>query len=573
MKLCMFGKQKALSAAALSGKRVSIMARSVIIGLFDLQCEYVEYNTNTEILQAVENGEVDFAICHSAVGEKIIENSNLDLVRGASIMKSFPSIAVKDTNPELQDKLNTALQAMAEDGTLYKLKTKWIIDFTRNHTLDYVLENNQAFYIISVMSVILLLIISAVFRMYASSQERHIKELLVYQKNLEDSNVKAERANRAKSEFLSHMSHDVRTPLNGIVGMSGIIRKNITNPQRIKECLDNIDIASGHLQSMLNDVLDMSKLESREIELEHVAFSLDEELENVQAIVIGKLQEGNIDLIIRDDQVQHRFLIGSVMHFRRILLNLLSNAIKYSKENGHVQTIVSEIDGNSENSTVLEIKVQDDGIGMSRDFIENDLYKPFTQEHKTARTKYKGTGLGMAIVHELIDAMQGTIQVDSVLGKGTTFTVTLPFEIGVSPKGQEEKDDKSGDLQGMHLLVVEDNDLNREITQCVLEEAGAEVETAADGKQAVEIFSSARESYYDVILMDIMMPVMDGIEATRTIRSLARKDAQNIPIIAVTANAFTEDRKKTEEAGMNGHISKPIDEKKLLGVVANYKKA
>ena len=160
------------------------MARSVIIGLFDLQCEYVEYNTNTEILQAVENGEVDFAICHSAVGEKIIENSNLDLVRGASIMKSFPSIAVKDTNPELQAKLNTALQAMAEDGTLYKLKTKWIIDFTRNHSLDYVLENNQAFYIISVMSVILLLIISAVFRMYASSQERHIKELLVYQKNL-----------------------------------------------------------------------------------------------------------------------------------------------------------------------------------------------------------------------------------------------------------------------------------------------------------------------------------------------------------------------------------------------------
>ena len=488
-------------------------------------------------------------------------------------MKSFPSIAVKDTNPELQEKLNTALQAMAEDGTLYKLKTKWIIDFTRNHTLDYVLENNQAFYIISVMSVILLLIISAVFRMYASSQERHIKELLVYQKNLEDSNVKAERANRAKSEFLSHMSHDVRTPLNGIVGMSGIIRKNITNPQRIKECLDNIDIASGHLQSMLSDVLDMSKLESREIELEHVAFSLDEELENVQAIVIGKLQEGNIDLIIRDDQVQHRFLIGSVMHFRRILLNLLSNAIKYSKENGHVQIIVSEIDGNSENSTVLEIKVQDDGIGMSRDFIENDLYKPFTQEHKTARTKYKGTGLGMAIVHELVDAMQGTIQVYSVLGKGTTFTVTLPFKIGVSPKGQEEKDDKSGDLQGMHLLVVEDNDLNREITQCVLEEAGAEVETAADGKQAVEIFSSARESYYDVILMDIMMPVMDGIEATRTIRSLARKDAQNIPIIAVTANAFTEDRKKTEKAGMNGHISKPIDEKKLLGVVANYKKA
>ena len=217
--------------------------------------------------------------------------------------------------------------------------------------------------------------------------------------------------------------------------------------------------------------------------------------------------------------------------------------------------------------------MQDDGIGMSRDFIENNLYKPFTQEHKTARTKYKGTGLGMAIVHELVNAMQGTIQVDSVLGKGTTFTVTLPFEIGVSPKGQEEKDDKSGDLQGMHLLVVEDNDLNREITQCVLEEAGAEVETAADGKQAVEIFSSARESYYDVILMDIMMPVMDGIEATRTIRSLARKDAQNIPIIAVTANAFTEDRKKTEEAGMNGHISKPIDEKKLLGVVANYKKA
>lgn len=568
--LCVYGKKEVSSAAALAGKKVALMARSVITSTFDLQCEYVEYYTNTEILEAVENGEVDYGICHGAVAEKIIEKRNLHLKKGVAIMKSFPAMAVQDSNPELQEKLNTVLQSMAEEGILYKLKTKWIDDFTRDHSLGYVLKSNQAFYSVVGMSLLFLIIIAAVFRKYVRNQEKHIAELLAYQEKLQVSNEQAERANRAKSEFLSHMSHDIRTPMNGIMGMVGIIRKNLTDSGRIEDCLDKIDTASNHLLSLINDVLDMSKMESGEIELEHVPFSLDEELKDIYTIVDNKVQEKQIHLEIQDKEVLHHYLLGSPGHFRRILINLLSNALKYTPEKGRILVEVRELSAEKEKA-VLEIKVQDSGIGMSKDFIENSLYKPFTQENDSVRTKYKGTGLGMAIVHELVEIMQGSINVESELGKGTTFTVILPFDINKNPIIPQQKKDIDKNVKGMRILLVEDNELNREIAQALLEEAGAETVMAADGRQAVNIFQDSQVGYFDAILMDIMMPVLDGLEATKEIRNLNRKDAATVPIIAMTANAFAEDAKKSADAGMNEHLTKPLDSDKLLETLAKYR--
>lgn len=581
--LCVYGKNKVYSAAGLAGKKVALMARSVITSTFDLQCEYVEYYTNTEILEAVEKGEVDYGICHRAVSEQIIKKNGFHLKEGVAIMKSFPALAVKNSEPKLQKELNAVLKDMAEDGTLYKLKQKWIIDFTKEHSLSYVIKHNPVFYIVTVMSMIMLLGITFIFRINDKRREQYIATLLDYQEKLEISKKEAERANQVKSEFLSHMSHDIRTPMNGIMGMIGIIRKNINNPMKIEECLDKIGSVSNHLLSLINDVLDMSKLESGNIELENIPFSLSEECENICAIIGIQAQEKQIDFLLDDSEVEHYHLIGSPVHFRRILLNLSSNAVKYTPEKGKVRVYITELSGEESINSVsvsiqpdkrrrafFEIKVQDSGVGMSREFIENSLYKPFTQENDKVRTKYQGTGLGMAIVYELIKNMGGNIKVDSEPGKGTTFTVVLSFEISEKSDGILKKTAEKRDITGMRVLIAEDNLLNREIAVSILEEAGVDVVAVENGKQAVERFAGSPVGDFDAILMDIMMPVLDGLEAAREIRRMERRDATTVSIIAMTANAFVEDKKKSLEAGMNAHMTKPIDGKKLIDLLARF---
>ncbi len=569
--LCVFGKTKVNSAAALAGKRVALMARSVIISTFDLQCEYVEYNTNTDILEAVENGEVDYAICHAAVSEKTMEKNKLDLIRGVTIMKSFPAMAVKESNPELREQLNSVLKDMAEDGTLYRLRTKWIDEFTKDRSFAAIWKENHAFYITAVMATLLLTCITFLFRMNDKKQEKYICKLLDYQKQLQISNEEAEKASRVKTEFLSHMSHDIRTPINGIIGMARMIRRDPGNTKKTLECLDKIDVASNHLLSLINDVLDMSKLESGNVEAEHVPFSLDEEMKNIRVIADDQAQEKHLHVLFNVGQIRHRYLVGSPGHLRRILLNLFSNAIKYTPEDGTICVTAKELLGHN-GKAVLEFCVQDNGVGISREFIEKYLYKPFTQERDSARSKYQGTGLGLAIVHNLIDIMQGTIRVDSEPGRGTTFTVTLPFDIGTEPVQTETSEVKADCIREMKVLLVEDNALNCEIAQALLEEYGAVVTTAADGRQAVELFKASPVHGFDAILMDIMMPVLDGLAASREIRHLARKDAASIPIIAMTANAFAEDQEKSFDAGMNEHLTKPLDQHKLLKVLVKYYK-
>lgn len=574
--LKVYGKDTIDSAASLTGKKVALMARSVIEATYDLQCEYVEYYNNTEILEAVEKGKVDYGICHGAVSEKIIEKNNFNLKPSLTIAKSYPAMAVKNTNPELQKKLNAVLQKMSTDGTIGSLQKKWITDFTKNKSFSYVLNSNQIFYITFFIGMAAIIFICIIFIITDKKQEVYIQSLLDYQTKLKLSNEETIRANQSKSEFLSHMSHDIRTPMNGIIGMTNRIRKHKDNIKIIDSCLDNIDIASGYLLSLINDVLDMSRLEKNNINIESLHFTLKETLNNIYTMFKEEATNSDIKLTFHTSSIKHNKLIGSPMHLQRILMNLISNAFKYTASNGNVDVYVNEL--NSENSiAVFEFIVKDNGIGMSDDFLKNNLYKPFTQENDNVRTKYQGTGLGMSIVYEIVKAMNGSIDVKSKKDAGTTFTIKLDFTIDSNesiPSNNDIKhsDSSDADITGMNVLVVEDNELNMEIAMYILEDIGVNISKAQNGLAAVNTFAESSPGDFDAILMDIMMPVMDGIEAAKNIRKLSRQDAHSIPIIAMTANAFDEDKNKTKAAGMNDHLTKPIEPNKLKSVLYKYYK-
>lgn len=546
--LRVYGRSRIDSAAALAGKKVALMARSVIATTYDLQCDYLEYSTNTEILEAVEQGEADFGICHGAVATKIIEKNHLHLVPSLVITKSYPALAVHDTQPKLQRMINEVVRDMSEDGTIGRLQNKWITEFARNRSLEYVFHQNEVFYITFILGIIIVLCITAGYWEVDRRQEKYIRTLLEYQEKLQQSNEETKRANQAKSEFLSHMSHDIRTP--------------------IKDCLEKIDKASHHLLSLINDVLDMSKIGSGKVHLEEIPVDLDEEMEKIHAIADVQAKKQEIRFSI-EDEVVHRQFLGSPAHLRRILLNLISNALRYNKKGGKICLAIREVEYDGSHIG-LEFKIQDTGIGMSREFVEKSLFKPFTQEDDRVRTEYRGTGLGMSIVYELVKQMNGTIDVNSKPGEGTTFTVKLAFKTVDPAWKKKEIQEENRNITGMNILAAEDNQLNMEILQFLLEEAGAKVTAVSDGKQAVEYFADAASGTYDVILMDIMMPVMDGLEASKKIRELPEGKGKDIPIIAMTANAFVEDKEKTKEAGMNAHLTKPVNREEIIRVLAAY---
>ena len=383
----------------------------------------------------------------------------------------------------------------------------------------------------------------------------------------------AETANKAKTAFLSRMSHDIRTPINGIMGMLQIIGRNREDHEKVDDCLEKIQISSEHLLALINDVLDMSKLEAGKVELDHTSFELKDVLKVVYALNEAQIAQSGITYTTHEYELYHTKLVGSPVHLRQIFLNLFSNSMKYNKPGGTIDTYVKELSSDSEKA-VIEFRIVDTGIGMSAEFVENKLFHPFTQEKLDARTEYKGTGLGMAIVKELIEKMGGTIQVESVLGKGSTFTVVIPFEIDkmqeqhVPFKASEQI--QAEDLKGTRILLVEDNELNMEIAEFMLEDSGAVVLKAWNGKEAIEIFEKSEPGEINMIMMDIMMPVMGGLEATRKIRTLNRPDAATIPIVAMTANAFSDDVRRSREAGMNEHLSKPLEMEKIIRTAARY---
>ena len=413
------------------------------------------------------------------------------------------------------------------------------------------------------------------WRMLQGHQKEQMRLQKEYTKNLESKNLElreavfqAQKANAAKSSFLSRMSHDIRTPLNGIIGLIKINETHMDDRELVKTNQDKMLVSADHLLSLINDVLQMSKLEDENIEISHEPIDLGEISREVGTIISGRTAEAGIAFEIGKQELPVSYVYGSPLHIRQIFLNIYGNCIKYNKPHGKVTTTLKCL-GEKNGIVTYRWTISDTGIGMSEEFLKH-IFEPFVQEHSDARTVYSGTGLGMSIVKKIIDRMNGTIVVTSKEGEGSTFVITLPFEIAEKPEEIPAEMDGEVNIAGLHLLMAEDNELNAEIARTLLEDEGAITTIVNDGQQAVDIFSRNKPGTFDAILMDIMMPEMDGLSATKAIRALDREDAGTIPIIAMTANAFDEDEKKCMEAGMNAHLVKPLDIQKMKEAVCRY---
>ena len=514
------------------------------------------------------------------------------LLNGYSIQKDGTIIVADDgivvaSNDESLLGQNTAdnevVQAMkkhTDSQHIYHLRKERIGCYgimlkQRDYYIYAYLPDTEVFHNLplSVISVIFLyfLVFSVFwFWTYRTNQEHRKQEFEKdekYKAELLTAAKKAEAANEAKTEFLQRMSHDIRTPINGIRGMVNMADHYADDMEKQTEYRTKVKEASNLLLELVNEILDMSKLESGEVVLEEIPFNLSSISREVFGVIEQMAAEQNIRIRWEKKEITHRNLIGSPGYVKRVMMNILSNAVKYNRENGHIYISCMEIPSEQPEMTTMEFVCRDTGIGMTEEF-QKCVFEPFAQEHSGSRTKFAGTGLGMSISRKLVEKMGGIITFESEKGVGTTFVIRVPFKIDSdADKREEQKDVSEKSIKGLHILLAEDNELNMEIAEFVLQNEGADVTKAWNGQEVVEIFEKSSPSEFDAILMDIMMPIMNGYEATKMIRSLDREDAKVIPIIAMTANAFTEDRLRAKEAGMNEHIAKPVDANLLVKII------
>ena len=421
-----------------------------------------------------------------------------------------------------------------------------------------------------------LLVVGGLLVFRARTEKRYLEQQRehdeAYKEQLREAARAAEKANKAKTEFLQRMSHDIRTPINGIRGFIEMGNYYKDDLAKQAEYRDKIWQSSGFLLDLVNEVLEMGKLNSGEIVLEEIPFNLREICNEVKGIVTPQAQEKGVEFIVKKDELPYPCLIGSPVHVKRILLNIVGNAVKYNKNNGRVYITLVESKADDE-TMLVEFKCEDTGIGISKRFLPH-VFDAFAQDSDIARSSYEGTGLGMPIAKSLVDKMGGTLEVESEKGIGTTFTMRIPFKKAAEQPSEEQKQE-APDIElvkGMHVLLAEDNKLNMEIAQFFLNTAGITSKCVLNGKEAVEAFEASAVHEYDAVLMDIMMPFMDGMEATQKIRALEREDAGTVPIIAMTANAFVEDKKQAMAAGMTDYITKPLQMELLLHLLAKYAK-
>ncbi len=443
-----------------------------------------------------------------------------------------------------------------------------------NDTWHFEIEPIGGWYSFSslVLNTLLCLFVSILVAIiYYQNAVRRYRDAL-YAEEIRRSAEEARAANAAKTGFLSRMSHDIRTPLNGIIGLLNIDEAHPDDQALIMRNRQKMRIAANHLLDLINDVLQMGKLESGEVILAHEVVDLHKLTVDIVSIIEQRAADAGVTLE-RDpacDPMDYPFVYGSSLHLRQIFLNIYGNSIKYNHVGGKVRTL-SQCLGAENGIVTYRWTISDTGIGMSQDFLQH-VFEPFAQEHTDARSVYNGTGLGMAIVKGLVDKMNGTITVTSQEGKGTTFVITLPFEIADPDQAQPDHAQEKADISGLHLLLAEDNALNAEIATVLLEDQGAAVTLAKDGQEAIDLFEKSAPGGYDAILMDIMMPNVDGLTATRIIRALDRPDAETVPIIAMTANAFAEDARKCLDAGMNAHLAKPLNMPLVMATIVRYTK-
>ena len=417
-------------------------------------------------------------------------------------------------------------------------------------------------------------VIATVVLVRRRAESQRFADLLLQERDYGDKLAKAAReassANSAKTEFLRRMSHDLRTPINGIRGMVEVGNANADDLQKQTECRSKIWTASGLLLDLANEALDMSRLESGQVDLNLVPTDMVALNREVCDILERQAEERLVTIICDQRTLDHPYARVSVTHLKRLLLNIAGNAVKYNRQGGYVRLTCREVEP-VDGVPVYEYTIADNGIGMSEEF-QQHLYEPFSREEQQVEGASSGTGLGASIAKQLVELMGGTMSFTSALGQGTTFTICLPFEKCKSSEIPQAVRVDAGDsdvLQGLRVLLVEDNDLNAEIAQFTLDRAGAVVTHVKDGESAVETFAASAPHEYDVVLMDIMMPGIDGLEATRQIRALDREDAATTPIIAVSANAFADDRRLSREAGMNAHLSKPVSSQDLVEALAH----
>ena len=488
------------------------------------------------------------------IDTKVQEDSIINEIRQSVKVGQFAIIrnGIKQYFTSLDKGRNYYIYVYAEDRNLVKTLTSNI---------------GIAVILYGIFVAILMTIKARSNQQYERIQKQREEE---YKRELEKSAKEAKKANIAKTEFLQRMSHDIRTPINGIRGMVEVGDYYKSDIEKQSECRKKIWEASGFLLELINEVLDMGKLESEEVILERRSFNFFQLFQEIRMVIEKQARERGINIVVHKYNVIHEDLIGSPVHVKRVVMNILTNAIKYNKNNGKICIEFNEIQKNY-NTIIIRFKCEDTGIGMSESF-QKTIYEPFAQEKAGARTVYGGTGLGMPITKSLVEKMGGTISFESEQGVGTTFYIELPFQIDHNIKHEElkTKEIKKASIKGINVLLAEDNELNMEIAEFVLESAGANVIKAYNGKEALEIFKESKQGEIDIILMDVMMPVMDGLEAARYIRWSNKENARDIPIIAMTANAFTEDRRRVLEAGMNEHLAKPLESEVLIKTIANY---
>ena len=418
-----------------------------------------------------------------------------------------------------------------------------------------------------VAGAVLLLICLYTYYVYQKSkaEEQKQKQLLM------NAAEEADAANKAKSAFLLSMSHDIRTPMNAIIGFTNIaLHQNKVSD--IHDSLEKVQKSSNHLLSLLNDVLDFSRIESGKVTISPEPVDITQLIDNVLAIMNGLLYNRDLKFEVHRENLKNPYVLADVLRIREVLVNLLGNAVKFTKDGGEITLDISSYPGADEKHIITRYVVRDNGIGMSEEF-KKKLFDPFSQEdYANARTLYKGTDLGMAITKKYVEMMGGSIAVESKKGAGSTFTVEIPLELPEQVIPSEQKQHLHRDLTGIHVLMAEDNDLNAELATIILEDAGMIVTRASDGKEVVDLFKNQPRGTYDLILMDIMMPNMDGHQAAKAIRALGieRSDAVTIPIIALSANAFIDDIQESLDSGMNDHISKPINTEELIDTITKY---
>lgn len=551
-----------------NGECVGILSSVIDLEPFADVFQVSTYNDNTEILLFErETGDILIDSWHHNLGN--IKNTN-----GITELKGYDWNDVADNYSE--KKAGHAAFLSREKGETMYLSyapigySDWeILIFAPDSICMQTANANK---ILTYQTIFFILLAFVIFLSVIMISENHRARLQSERElQLKDALEKANRANAAKSDFLSRMSHDIRTPLNGIIGCLDIAEANRANPELLDQNRKNARVAANHLLTLINDVLNMSKLEDNKVELAHEAFDIRSLGNEILTLTRMIAEERGITLesdVVPGD-LTYPYVYGSPLHVRQIFVNILNNAVKYNKPNGkiHVKLESGACDGKMISYICT---ISDTGIGMSQEFIKH-LFDPFSQEKVDARSVYHGTGLGMSIVKSLVDKMNGTIEVQSEQNVGSTFIVTIPFEIASQENIVSAVPDGSVySIQGVKILLAEDNDLNLEIATELLEEQGAVITSARNGEEALNLFETNAPGTFDVILMDIMMPVMDGLEACKAIRSLDRPDASTIPIIALTANAFFEDTKKCLDAGMNAHLSKPIDMDKMIQTIGGF---